>query len=346
MKKVCLFFLPLLMLSACSNSGGNPFEPDSERYIDCYSDSGKFALNGIEIESERIYEQHYSSGYNYEATVNLKVVNTALEQKKISFKDAKIIRESNKAEYSVGGLVSFDRDYTLDSEVVNNYYFDSLLPVSISLERYYMSITINSKRFKFYLYDTPDEKREKVNVTFYVDGNRVETKQIPVGRRLIDYEWYSEDSVYGCEKWYLDSTELFQEISEYQVVEKEMIVYGKKQSILNYKIEADSSVSVTGFNYIPKNGRLVIPKSFENKTVKTILGSSFSYSIPRGFKMVYIPETIESIEDYNFTSCLDLKYCFFEGSSERWAVVNQATFPSDVTFLYNTDVGDFKLIAN
>lgn len=113
-------------------------------------------------------------------------------------------------------------------------------------------------------------------------------------------------------------------------------IYGKKKTILKYNTpDETNSAFVAGYNFVPSNGEIVVPKYYAGKSIYCILAGSFWRAV-EGMKKIYIPK-ISSISYFqNFSECKDLETVFFEGTKSEWKSINEATFKNSVTFVFNT----------
>jgi len=324
-----LSIVSLFVLAGCTNNGGQ----SSTKTI--YSDKASVTDGNISLSFTDLneYKGYGSDTYSVSFTLNLLSSNPKPVEYKIA--SPKFIKEANGAEYSVNMLIMDPITISLECDIAKTYFFSTTLPTSINSENYYFSFKGNSTSYKYCLYETPDELRTKYNVKYVVDGSEVETKQIPEGRKLSSFDWVSSDYVYGCNEWFSDSS-LANKINDNFTVTQNTTVYGQKKTVLKYNTpDGIQTAYVSGYNFIPSNGEIVIPKSYDGKSIYSILAGSFRGEVV-GMKKIYIPK-ISSISDlYNFSECKDLETVYFEGTQSEWNAINQATFKSSVNFVFNT----------
>ena len=315
-----------LAIAGCSTNASS----EEETKIEAFLDKPSFTYNEIDFNFTELSETQIT---NYSVRFGLELTNKNPKPKEFMLDDAKIIRESNEAEYSVGGY--YINKFDLECDIKESTHFSSTLPTSCKEDKYTFQFTYDSKTILYHLYKRPAELREKVNLTYVVDGEVVETRKIPAYDTFYEHLWFSSDYVYGCDKWYSDSNKHSLIVSDFEIKE-DTTVYGEKKSVLKYNLpNGISSSFVSGVNFIPLSGEIVVPKSFEGKAVYSILAGSFS-GANRGLTAVYIPKTVR-ISDYkNFSDCADLKYVYFEGTESEWGTINEASYPSTTKIVYNT----------
>ena len=330
MKSFKLLSITLLfVLAGCTNNCGQC----SIKTI--YSDKALVTDGNISLSFINLieYKGYGSDTYSVSFTLNLLSSNPKPVEYKIA--SPKFIKETNGAEYSVNMFIMNPITISLECDIAETYSFSTTLPTSIKSDNYYFSFKGNNISYKYCLYETPDEFRTKYNVKYVIDGNEVETKQIPEGRNLSSFDWVSSDYVYGCCEWYSDSS-LSNKINNNFIVTQNTIVYGQKKTILKYLTpEGNLSAFINGYNFIPSNGEIVIPKSYAGKSIYSILAGSFAGEVD-GMKKIYIPKISVISDLHNFSECKDLETVYFEGTRSEWGSINQASFKSSVNFVFNT----------
>lgn len=322
MKKLHLLTLLTLMIGACSSA---PSISEYKVYLDkndVSTDTFRFITKDVSA---------YALSENYRFTLQLSIKNLSSSTQSVSFKNMTLVRESTGASYKVES--DLYGDYQLDSEIEHQFNFYSTIPTALN-ENYYFSVDVLNTRYKVFLYETPDEFREKIDVVFYVDGTSY-IKQIPYGRKLLEYEWISDDYIYGCENWYFDSP-MTKVVSNYYTVTESIAIYGSKNTILRYNLPEGINASyVSGYNFIPHNGEVVVPRSYGGLSIYSILAGSFRNNVS-GMKKIYIPRISSISSVYNFSSCVDLEYVYFEGTEEEWSTINEAIYPTKTKIVFGT----------
>ena len=331
MKNKCLIFLPLLatVLVGCS-SNNESNKNNKVDVVDVYSDKTSFKDGDLEFNFTYLYDRKITD--NYDLSITLEVVNKNANPYDFKFDSPTIKRETNGAEYTVGGY--FISQYSLECDIKKSISFSSTIPTSIKDENYLFNLKYGSKEVIYHLYEMPDELRNKIDVKFVVDANEAETIKIPEERPLVNYAWLSPDYVYGCKEWYLDS-KYENKVPATYVVTEPLTVYGQKQSVLKYNMPSGTDSSfVSGYNFIPESGEIVIPRAYEGKPVYSILAGAFK-GPSTGLKAVFIPKTVRISATANFSTCYDLEYVYFEGTEQEWSTMNEATYPSNTKIVFN-----------
>ena len=334
MKKTILLLSSIFVLAGCTISG-NSNTPSQNSTKTIYSDKASVTEGTLTLSFTELNEYKGFGSDTYSVSFTMNLLST--DPKPVEYKIAspKFIRESNNAEYSVNMLIMDPITINLECDIAKTYSFSTTLPTSIEAENYYFSFKGNSTNYKYCLYETPDELRTKFNVKFIVDGAEVETKQIPEGRKLAAYDWISSDYIYGCNEWYSDSN-LTTKITDSFVVTANTSVYGQKKTILKYNTpDGINSAYVSGYNFVPSTGEIVVPKTYSGKSIYSILAGSFRDEVV-GMKKIYIPKISSISNVQNFSNCSGLETVYFEGSETEWNSINEATFKSSVTFVFNT----------
>lgn len=317
--------IPLFLLAGCSNSNNNTMYTDKASVT-----NGKISLSFTNLNEYKAYE---SEKCTVNFTLNLLSSNPKPVEYKIS--SPKVVRESNKAEYSASSIIVDYTTISLECDIAKTCSFSATLPSSINSEKYYFSFKGNGVTYKYCLYESPDELRTKYNVKYVIDGSEVGTKQIPEGKKLSSYDWVSSDYMFSCNEWYTDSS-LTNKIADDFAITQNTTVYGKKTLILKYNTpENINAAYVSGYYIIPSNGEIVIPKTFAGKEVYGILAGSFRGEV-EGLKKIYIPKISAISSVQNFSECKDLETVYFEGTQSEWNSINEATFKNSVNFVFNT----------
>ncbi len=255
----------------------------------------------------------------------LSVVSSELKPVTFTVSSPKIIRESNGAEYTAH-LQAVSPELTLECDVPGALFYFATLPTNASEDHYYFSFQGNKTTYRFYLYEMPDHLREQRKVYYSVDGMQG-TFFVPDGRFLSSYDWISRDYIYGCDKWYADSS-FTEALPEDYIVRNDIVIYGKKQSILKYGLYPNGlEYKTTGYNFIPSTGEIVVPKFFEEKAVFAISSGTFGDQAT-GLKTLYIPKLSSVSFINNFHNCKDLETIYFEGTRDDWEKVTDTSMLS------------------
>lgn len=325
-KRLLLLSLILSVLTGCDNT----------TKIELYSDASIARDGVIELNFTSLHEaEQYPFPRSTDFTLCL--TNKSIFDAPVTLKDAYVIRESDSVKYGLNGRISVGDIYKfgLLPNVTKSIEFTTYLPTSIKDESYSFYLKYNSTELIYHLYETPDELRNKIDVTFIIDGDTTEVRKIPERRLLIDYPWISSDYVYSSDEWYYDSNYNYKISDKYQITQP-ITIYLRKKSILKYDATDISKYSyIYGYNFIPHNGEIVIPREYEGKPVYSINPSSFSSTCSE-LKTIYIPKTVRIYASDNFTQCTNLEYVYFEGTKEEWAIMNKAKFNYKAQIVFNT----------
>ena len=242
-------------------------------------------------------------------------------------------RESDGADYGIGTYTDIS-DITLRCDLSWGTTCIFTLPTSPEDETYYVRFTLLGDNYKFYLEDKPDSLKTQYKVNLYIDDIFSKSVNIAEGNSFSDIEWISFDYVYYCNTWYYDKD--FTDSVGLDKISSEVDLYGTSNPILKYNCpDSIKSCFVSGVNYIPKSGEIVVPRSYNNKTIYSLLAGAFNLDLP-GLKSIYIPLDISHISSNNFTSLTDLISIYFEGTSTQWDTINEATIPYDIEVVFNT----------
>ena len=313
-KRLGLLPLLALCLTGCSTSNG----VNQKMYLDVPS----FVDGDLEFCFSGVTEQ--ALGDYYQLQFSIDITNRNSKPKDITIKDATVIKESNDAQYSANGFYS--NPIHLECDLKSFLSYRCNVPTSIKDENYHFEFSYGAKKAIAYFYDKPDELKKEIELSFVIDGSKTEKKSIKEGTLLSEITWVSADYVYGCSNWFFDKDYLNEIPLDYRAYTS-MKVYGQQLSILKYQLpDAINSSYVSGYNFIPDSGEIVVPKAFSGKNVFGILAGSFRDKC-EGLRSIFIPKTISKISNsYNFTSCSDLINVFFEGSESEWNSINEASF--------------------
>ena len=325
MKKIIsLIILPIScsLLFGCNKSSSNA--------IELYSDSPKTTINDITYYFDNLTETNFSLA-EYRVSFRLNLISTSPEGIDFTLDNPYLIRESNRAKYEYA-QGNFPKTAHLECDLNKNYTFSFTIPSSYKNTRYTFNIDGNGRKIVYHLYQMPDDVRPDVTINLHI-GSSIYKVSKKYGEKF-SHEWISPDYCYYCTEWYYDS-KLTSKVSANYVVNGETDFYGSKISILKYQMpEATSSCFVSGYNYIPTTREIVIPRSFENKPVHSILAGAFNGGCV-GLYNIYIPK-IKISKSYNFINCRELVNVYFEGTAEEWNTMNEADFPSTTKIIFNT----------
>ncbi|MBQ7994742.1 MAG: hypothetical protein IJ247_00785 [Bacilli bacterium] len=326
-KKSLLFVLPLLF-----SCGGNPNPSNNSNESDSskttfYLDEPKTTLSDFEVDIGNVYSSNLMSE-NYRFSVSLKLKNISTEKQRLSIDSPKLINEDANTEYTVSYLF-FDKD--VDSLITETVSFESRIPTSSEEERYMFSVSINKLEYSVHLYETPDELREDIPVTYMIDEEEVYKTSVKRGRQIGDlYVYENPNHIYYCDTWKdVDGTE----VTNTKVINEEIVLYGSDKSALKTKYEpGDGSLWVQGVNHVYSDGVIYV----DNSPNGPVYISNYAITDPAITK-IYFPKKLKRIYIGNFDKCTNLDAIYFEGSESEWnSIENSSTIPSKTKIVFGT----------
>ncbi len=164
-KGIFAIITTLLLLCGCGTKkeDSDVTKDDSDKIEVYYDDDNPFSIDDDTVTFDRGY---CSIGYagNYDLSLYFKIKNNALESKKYSIKNVTLTKESTNVTYTT----SYTNSLTINAELADKFSFESVIPSDIKEDKYNLSFSINSKKVVFYLYDRPDNLREKWSVEYYI----------------------------------------------------------------------------------------------------------------------------------------------------------------------------------
>lgn len=326
MKKL-LLCIPLFLLSACSGISDNTNGSKTKLFV--YLDYSEVSTQDFRFRVSDVSASSYGSE-NYNFYISVAVKNLSLETKEVVFNDPMLIRESNNTSYKVN--ISYNKR-SLDSEIEGVFSFSSTIPSSLD-DHYCFSACLGDIEYKVYLYETPDELREDLTVTYKIDGSTVHTETVKKGRLLsVSYVYDAKDHQSYASIWKDSSGN---EYSERTKIEDNVTLTGTTQSNLKLMTtSSDTYVFINGINHVHADGKVVVQKKYQNKEV--CLGN---YAIYNNIDVVevYLPITLQSIYNGNFSNCGNLETIYFAGTKAQWEAIPKynVTIPSTVSIVYGT----------
>ncbi len=143
MKKIFKTLMLTSMIALSSCSGGK---------ISLYLDSEPVIWGKVSIRISNVYEVTYLS---QEANVTLSFISSDPKPVTLKFKNWKIYREKDKAEYPASCITAAIGEMTLNCDIERTITFEAKLPTSIKEDNYKLIINFTSKSLTCYLYDKP-----------------------------------------------------------------------------------------------------------------------------------------------------------------------------------------------
>lgn len=328
----CLMFLSVLC--GCDISPKNESETNEKERISQYIDK-KTVINvgDVELTFDDIYER---VGDNNHLSFDIKIKNPTDLEKEIKIGKVSVVREKNSVSYDAGMSFFGNYKFKLESGLTESISFSAVIPTSYKEENYYIDFTVNDTPIRIYLYETPDELRQKLSVSYYVEDVLVYTAYVFEGRSIEPYVWESQDGVYYCNKWTcIDEDGKYNDDGS---LREDVIFNGRKVSIVNFATtSSDKYTFARGINYdkfIPSSGTLVIPDTFSGKPVR--LSGTMLLSLPDEIHTIYLEKIKEiPLSFFNYAKNCKVRDIYFAGTAEEWAQYG-VEVPTFVTIHYNS----------
>ena len=316
LKKLAL--LPILTMLFSCGSNNSSYE------YHAYCDMFQFYQNDMQINFA--YERHSANPIAY-----MTVINKSVYPVKVSVSDAKIIRETTSAQYTV--------DYTphvanIESDMFTDFYFNSALPTSTADENYEIRFTLNNYRFFVKLYEMPDELREDVTLTYTINNEVVHQETMKQGREIKKTYVYETDDHQSYASYWKDEDGMSYGLG--RRVDYDVTLYGTLEySLKLLTTTSDVFVYINGVNHVHSDGKVVVAPTYLDKEV--CIGNYAFYQNP-DIKEIYLPTTLHQIYNGNFLGCGNLTTIYFAGSQEQWEAIPKSTvqLPETVSIVYNT----------
>lgn len=318
-RKIVLSLLtPLLFLAACSS------ETQKQNKV-VYLDDSEVITDVFDIKVKSVTANKMYNSENYDFTLNLNVKNISKQTQSVVFENIVLAKEQDNMAYT---MKNSPRD-SLDSGIERTFSFYSTIPTSL-VEHYYFSFDLPGINYKVLLYETPDETRKDLTVTYVVDDKVVNTETVKKGRTRSNYVYDTPDHQKHSSSWKDSSGKT------YSVIEEDITLYATMAD--NFDVMTTSSDKYSFVNkvkYVPADGKVVIADKYLNK--EPCLSNSCIYN-NKDIKEVYIPKTLRNIYNGNFSSCSNLKTIYYAGTQSEWDAIpkSSVTIPSNVNIVYNT----------
>jgi len=322
MRNKLFFILPIAVsaLTGCARL-------DIKSKYDIYLDTPAFSDGDYDFYFTPVKEKVKDE--NHIVSFSMVLVYSGQSSVSFRFYDPVITNEiSEKVTYTQGYKVE---RYQLTPDSYQIIDFNCELPVSYAQENHNFSFQYLDKQLIFHLYERPDDIREKFDVTFVLGEGVSQVRQIPEGRSPIDYPWISDDYLMSAPEFYSDE-EMTEEIDSEFVITGPTTLYCVPGQILDFAAIDESSYAVSKVNFVPTNGEIVFPKTFDGKNV-TKINDSVTARLKK-LNVVYLPRYAEIAEN-NFTHHA-LSIIHFEGDEEQWKAINKSAISEDVVIVYNS----------
>ena len=291
-------------------------------------DDGQIVNGDLELRfgSYSDYSSYYSLSNNL--NISIKIINHNPKPYTFSIEKATVIRESNKAEYAA----QYTNEIVLECDMEKSISFSASLPTSVSEDNYYLDIKEKHSTYRFYLYETPISQRKDITITYKVDDKIVKEQKIKGGRifnSLIDYINEDRTKYVSASNWSLDGVV----INKNTIINNDIVVESKSSNIFN-TYTSSGYTTISGVNFIPKDGILVIPSQINGKTVSI---SSIGYSDE--LKELYLPLNFNISYSLSLTSCHNLTKVYYEGTEAEFSKITSGKSiykNANTVIIYNT----------
>ena len=319
-KSLLMFPLTLVFLAGCNKQS-------SPKKYSVYLDNSEVDTGSFVIATTNAYA--YGS-VNYNLTIYLSIKNTTSKTIPIDFKNPVVVKESNKAKYTV--TTGYYIDSFIESGITEQFYFSSTIPTSLD-EQYYFSITFNDVNYEVRLYETPDELREDLTISYFVNDNLVNIDSIKKGRKIThNFVYESEDHLSYAVTWKDSNGTAYQAGS---TVNENLVLYGNALSNVSILTTSSDTYSfVNSINHVPNDGILVVAPRYYNKEICI---NNYAIYNNSQIREIYLPNTIHHIYNGNFDRLANLSTIHYAGTESEWnAIPTTSTIPSSVTLVFNS----------
>ena len=317
-KSLLLLPIALVTLTGCAR-------PNVTSTYEIYSDIPSFSDGDYDFYFTPIKDKVKKDVHNI--SFSMLLVYSGQSSVSLRFYDPIFTNEiSGKQIYAEGYKVL---RYQLTPDSYQIVDFTCELSAPLSQEHQNFSFQYLDKQLVFHLYERPDDVRTKYDVTFELSDGTKEVRKIPEGRSPIDYPWVSLDNLRSARAFYSDE-EMTEKVDSEFVITGPTTLYCDPEQILNFTAIDETTYAVSKVNFVPTNGEIVFPKTFDGKKVTKI--NEYVTNGLKRLNVVYIPKYTEIAEN-NFTHRA-LSIIHFEGSEDEWKAINKSPVSEDVEMIY------------
>ena len=307
----------LLFLLACTKKSNISF---SDKPIK----NGDLVLNLYSSDCSTLY-----GSTNYSLSARIKIINHNPKPYNFNIISAIVVRESNKAEYSAK---YYSNEIVLECDMERTIDFSATLPTSIEIEQYYLEIREKQSTYRYYLYETPNDQRKDITISYKVDNSIVKTETIKEGRIfnfLSDYISDDKTKYVAVNSWSIDG----EIIDDKTIVNNNIIVESKSKNIFSTSSLLSDKIIINDINYIPKDGIVVLPEKIYGKEISI---SSLGYS--DDIKEIYFPLNFSIYISLYLTFLDNLTIIYYPGTSEEFSTITMGKLKinANVKVCYNT----------
>lgn len=331
MKKTILLLLSLLALSSCGGDNTPTEIITPKENLTVYLDYSEASTSNYRVKVHNASASSYEAGNN-SFSITLLIKNLTTQTQEISFSNLKLVRESTGASYTIGNSW-LNQPLKLDSEIEGSVSFSSTIPTTLE-EKYYFSVDFKDISYKVFLYETPDELREDLIVTYNIGSTTVHAETVKKGRTLTSDYTYDDELHQNYTSTWKDSNG--KSYTKGTKIEENVVLSGTLQSNLTLSTTgSDVYTYINGIRHVHPDGKVVILDKYYDKEV--CLGNYAIHNTTK-IKEIYLPSTLHYIYNGNFSDCGNLKTIYYAGTQEEWDLIPKdlVTIPSSVSIVFNT----------
>lgn len=250
-----------------------------------------------------------SDSFSNSIGLQIKITNKNIEAKNIQLTNAFVLRESNGAIFELSDQTKTN----LENDLSCSFYFSKSIPTSPNEENYSIQFSFNNNnKIKFNFYNPNEDDLEIISIKYSVNSSVVFTKEQKQLQSIEEYAYLNDSGYFKVSNWYLDES-LSQLVNNSTLLTKDTVLYGKE--IKMFSTTGSSAITLTGINYSPTNGNLIIPSSVYGSTVEKLNVGFLSSS--DNVTTITIPKGI-ALYSNSFNYCTKLVEIIYEGSLEDW----------------------------
>lgn len=312
-KGLFVAIISLFILCSCGTKAtDSSVTKDSMDKIEIYGNDEPFSIDNAIIALDSAY---CSSDYvgNYNLSIYFKIKNTSLESQKYNIKNVTLTKENTSVTYKT----TYTNSLTIDPELVDEFQFEAVIPSHVRDDKYNLAFSINSKKVVLYMYEKPDELRDKWNVEYFVDSNQVKNITVIDGHSVDQYVYESSDHFYYCVDWYLDKS-FTNKFDYHNPVNGNLELYGKKRDNFYFTTtSSDKYYFLNRVDYLHTDRKIYIPRSYGGKEL-AIGAYAFSSEAGRRATEIYVPINVRLLYQSSFGNISKDVVIYYEGTQDQW----------------------------
>lgn len=332
---ILLFVATLFTFVGCSVEESNDdFVENNRTKYTMYIDSNLLENDKIKIDFQK--PNCFKSNDNYLLTIDFKITNKEYVTQEFRISNVKLVKEETGSEYFNDNY--FSEEFNIGAELSTSIRLSFIIPTSIDETKYKLILEINNNEIVDYLYETPDDLRVDRKVNYYIYDKLVKTDSVKDHKKISSiYVYESNDNLLYCNTWYTDEDRKhkFDTLKE---ISADINLYGEPISIFKWSTTSSDVYSfLNGINYVPSNGILVIPETYQNKELCIGLYAIKNVKVTK----IYVPKSVHTIYSGNFTG-IGNATIYYAGTKEEWAELfyNTNEIPTS-NVVFNISYGDF-----